>query len=673
MSLPTPSYLMCVGPNYYTNLITGQTAMLYPHDVQQAYLQEQAQMQQHRQFAMSNGYFFAPQAQAQPQGAFNFAPQGFGNPWQGTAGPQAHYGGYNAPYVPVQQAMATPAVVPVPARAAIPAPAPAPAPSSALAPAQVHSPPRTPVSPPPQAPASSPLPAPTSEDVVDLTQETSAEEPVVAPATKVKASSSFWKKGEANLKLRLNTQGGSNLLRLFDSMSNLGPSQGKYRYCEAHWPTEEAAYEDITEMSTYFIDAQEMLMYALKWDGFAGFCSLENPSDEDLVERERQAAEIAAEKRCLRMDLPEKVKQKKAREEHGQWINWVDNLPRRKFKEVFKLPRTPNNIAEVKRERAEEIEREIAERVALLARERARNAESLVKRSSKKRKAKSLVEEPSKKSKSADLSSSGSDIDAEGETDDESQTLPEASSLPEESMDMPMCALNSPPSLPASPLLRPTSPREENTVVITEEQVADSSVTSDEAPSMSEVDDTASLFEDDDTASLFEDDDMASLFGDNDEEEEQVMLIELDSFDDLPPELASYLSEENTVVNTEEQVTAPKYSLGAGHSSPSTGAGHSSPHRATNPSEQVTVQTGLALSTSPREENTVVIAQEQVTALPSPEQVIYPSMFEEIDAFLAQPARDSILADFYAPHLQGDNTISVNRISDTLLNSAFGL
>lgn len=129
-----------------------------------------------------------------------------------------------------------------------------------------------------QVPQNGPVPTPARcipADVVDLTDDSLLEAPIVAPnlvnnivsdqsavperqvaeeveaapAPRVKSSSAAWKKGSTHLNKQLNTQGGSDAWRLFESIKATSLKEQKHRYCQDHWPTEEAAYDDILQMS----------------------------------------------------------------------------------------------------------------------------------------------------------------------------------------------------------------------------------------------------------------------------------------------------------------------------------------------------------------------------------------------------------------------------------------
>lgn len=51
--------------------------------------------------------------------------------------------------------------------------------------------------------------------------------------------------------------------RLYESMKMMSTPQ-RNRYCAKHWPSPTAAHENLLEMSKYFLDANEMVMYASK-------------------------------------------------------------------------------------------------------------------------------------------------------------------------------------------------------------------------------------------------------------------------------------------------------------------------------------------------------------------------------------------------------------------------
>lgn len=229
-------------------------------------------------------------------------------------------------------------------------------------------------------------------DVVNPTEGHLVEAPIVAPAKpastpQVKANSSFWKDGAAYLKKRLNNQSGSNAWRLFESMRALDSSRQKIRYCEAHWPTEEAAYKDIREKSKYFIDVSEMLMYATKWDRLDKLSALEDPSDETRMEREQLEKEIADQKSSLAKALPEKRMNRRDREEHAQWSNRLDNMNRKTFEDTYGMKKTDGNVRKVKADAQSRLEEQRAERIAGLKKRKATTLPCETQKSSKKLKA----------------------------------------------------------------------------------------------------------------------------------------------------------------------------------------------------------------------------------------------------------------------------------------------
>lgn len=286
------------------------------------------------------------------------------------------------------------------------------------------------------APAPTPARAPIQRDpaaVVDLTNESSVQAPTAAaPEAKTilraKPKSSFWKKGAQYLNKKLNNQSGTNVWRLFESMSALGPTVQKHRYCEAHWPTEEAAYEDILEMSKYFIDVSEMLMFASKWDVLDRLSAPEDASDETRLQREKLEKEIASEKSSLVKALPKKKRTKQVWEQHGQWSNWVRNLTRERFREEFDVKHSADNVKTVIAERERKIMQELAEASAVPKKRKANTVPAEVEGPSKKSKAEAVSAVTSKVAPTSESARYvGSDVDAEGEIDDEFEAEPKPS------------------------------------------------------------------------------------------------------------------------------------------------------------------------------------------------------------------------------------------------------
>ncbi|KAJ4341746.1 hypothetical protein N0V95_007138 [Ascochyta clinopodiicola] len=357
-----------------------------------------------------------------------YAPYGCAAAPSGDAGVAA--GGYVALVEqPVQRVRA------VMAPTGVPAPAPAPAPVPVPVPASVE-----PV--PGGIPAGS---VPVSNPVIDLTGEESAG--VITPAPNSTAAAaedkvasevlpasihpapagpSAWTKGKRYLDKELAS--GSDSSRLFESMKTLSSAQ-RNRYCAAHWPTEQAAHDNIHQMSRLFLDADEMLMYARRWDGVAALPDLGEPSEEKRLERIRLLSEVEVDKRRLEQELPAKRAAKRAKEELGQWSNLVSNMKGPTFLAAFGRKKSEDSVKEVVREKKEELAKE---QLAVAAGKKRKSGLAAAKRSHKKIRTETAAQ-------SEPISSAASipacvlaaepardlevDLDAEGETDGEVDDL----------------------------------------------------------------------------------------------------------------------------------------------------------------------------------------------------------------------------------------------------------
>ncbi|KAJ4983767.1 hypothetical protein SVAN01_10745 [Stagonosporopsis vannaccii] len=433
-----PSYLACIAPHYYCNRFTGQCAVLQPQAVHRLHRQEQYEIQQRRAqaYTLSSGYFAAPvQAQTPPVIAHNYGPVGVGfgsfyghPPGMGNSA----YRHRDASHVAadIQASVRTPV----------------PAPSQASASLQ-------------RSPA----------EIVDLTKDHSEQAPIMAspkaaPVPRAKPRSSFWKRGQQYLNNKLKNQSGSNVWRLLESMSALGPSDQKHRYCEAHWPTEEAAHKDIVEMSKYFIDVSEMLMYASKWDSLDKLSALEDSRDEVLLKRGQLEKEIADEKSSLVKALPKKRSNSQEWEKHAQWCNMVRNMSRNRFRDTFDIKHSAENVKSVIAREERKILKEMAKGNAASKKRKANKVPARVERPSKKLKAKSIrPDTPSEANAAYELApNADSDVDAEGETEDEMELEPNLSfedELAQEMEDL-LMADRRPVEMRAPTLFQPYEPSE---------------------------------------------------------------------------------------------------------------------------------------------------------------------------------------------------------------------
>ncbi|UPX17275.1 uncharacterized protein EKO05_0007641 [Ascochyta rabiei] len=294
MYLNTPSYLlqMPLYPDWYYDARTGQNVQLVPAVVEHLYRQEQEEVRRARYFGFQAAHYAGP-VQAQPQLISNHVqPCGYVNSgaWQhgsqqwagGREGfgfdrvpslrqvsglsrqrvPESLYapygyvdasfvdarvvaGGYNAPAMqPVQQirAMPMPTGFPAPVSASvgrvlsrIPAASmPASMPASNLVVDLTG-----------DEPAGVPAPAPNSTTAAAQGKVASEVEPAPAPAAPTGPSA--WTKGKKFLDKVL--PAGSDSSRLFESMKSRLSAAQRSRFCDAHWPTEQAAHDVIRQMS----------------------------------------------------------------------------------------------------------------------------------------------------------------------------------------------------------------------------------------------------------------------------------------------------------------------------------------------------------------------------------------------------------------------------------------
>ena len=195
----------------------------------------------------------------------------------------------------------------------------------------------------PSAPAGAAAPEP-----IDLTGESLVEMPVVArPETpRVKADSSFWKKGSVHLLTKcLNTYSRSDPWYLLESMRSYPHSQKRAQYCERHWPNEKAAEEDIAQKSSWFIDAEELFIYELKWKRLLGAAENMEPSGAEALDKE-----IFDEQAMLAKQLKGKREAKREAEDLAQKKDCLDKMSPQVFKRWYKMPKNHANIAKVMEE-----------------------------------------------------------------------------------------------------------------------------------------------------------------------------------------------------------------------------------------------------------------------------------------------------------------------------------
>ncbi|UPX17274.1 uncharacterized protein EKO05_0007640 [Ascochyta rabiei] len=172
-----------------------------------------------------------------------------------------------------------------------------------------------------------------------------------------------------------------------------------------------------------------MVMYTRRWDGVAALPVLEDPSEEQRLERELQLSDINVDKARLEQDLPAKRSARRAQEEFGQWSNRISNMKGPAFQACFGRKKTADAVREVVREREEELARD---ELAVVASKKRKSALAAEKTSSKKIKTTAAVQSeptPSVASTPASIPAAEPaqdlemDLDAEGETDDEDDEL----------------------------------------------------------------------------------------------------------------------------------------------------------------------------------------------------------------------------------------------------------
>jgi hypothetical protein len=187
-----------------------------------------------------------------------------------------------------------------------------------------------------------------AEPPIDLTGESLVETPNAAPpeTPRVKADSSFWKKGAAHLLTNcLNTYSKSDPWYLLESMRSYPHGQKRAQYCECHWPNEKAAEHDIAEKSSWFLDAEELFIYDLKWKRLLALAENMEPSEAEALDQE-----IFAEQAMLAKQLKGKREAKRAAEDLAQKKDCLDKMSPQDFKRWYKMPKNLGNIAKVMEE-----------------------------------------------------------------------------------------------------------------------------------------------------------------------------------------------------------------------------------------------------------------------------------------------------------------------------------
>jgi hypothetical protein len=187
-----------------------------------------------------------------------------------------------------------------------------------------------------------------AESPIDLTDERLVETPNATPSEtpRVKADSSFWKKGSAHLLTNcLNTYSRSDPWYLLESMRSYPHCQKRAQYCECHWPNEKAAEHDIAEKSSWFLDAEELFIYDLKWKRLLALAENMEPSEAEALDQE-----IFAEQAMLAKQLKGKREAKRAAEDLAQKKDCLDKMSPQDFKRWYKMPKNLGNIAKVMEE-----------------------------------------------------------------------------------------------------------------------------------------------------------------------------------------------------------------------------------------------------------------------------------------------------------------------------------
>jgi hypothetical protein len=187
-----------------------------------------------------------------------------------------------------------------------------------------------------------------AESPIDLTDERLVETPNATPSEtpRVKADSSFWKKGSAHLLTNcLNTYSRSDPWYLLESMRSYPHSQKRAQYCERHWPNEKAAEHDIAEKSSWFIDAEELFIYDLKWSRLLESAEHLEPSEAEALDKE-----IFTEQAMLAKQLKGKREAKREAEDFAQKKDCLDKMSPRDFKRWYGMPKNLGNIAKVMEE-----------------------------------------------------------------------------------------------------------------------------------------------------------------------------------------------------------------------------------------------------------------------------------------------------------------------------------
>jgi hypothetical protein len=119
-------------------------------------------------------------------------------------------------------------------------------------------------------------------------------------------------------------------------------SEKRAQYCERHWPNEEAAEQDIAENSKWFLDAEELFAYDLKWNRLLTLAQRKEPSEAEALDEE-----ISAEQAMLAKQLKEKREAKREAEDLAQKKDCLDKMSPKDFKKWYSMPKNVVNIAQV--------------------------------------------------------------------------------------------------------------------------------------------------------------------------------------------------------------------------------------------------------------------------------------------------------------------------------------
>lgn len=192
----------------------------------------------------------------------------------------------------------------------------------------------------------------------DAPEPTISQEVKTVPAPAPKPDSKFWRNGSAHLKLKLNNVGNSNQYFLFGSLQEIEPATKRHKYAAAHWPSDEAAYEDIMNMSSYFVDATEMLSYRMRWNSIEADLA----SGTLTLEQENALREnLAKEKSRLQAEMPSKRQNKLDRGTKAAEAEVIMHMSRDRFLKKYGMKASQANRDKAIRDFAAGLDAERAE------------------------------------------------------------------------------------------------------------------------------------------------------------------------------------------------------------------------------------------------------------------------------------------------------------------------